>query len=281
MVESEIWPNTLAALSARHIPTALLNARLSTTSARRWRQVLPFARRLFSSFALIWARSQQDAGRLTLLTGHPVAAPGDLKFAAGPLPADPQALAHLQTALAPHPVWTAASLHPGEDAIVTAAHDRLAQRHPGLVTLIVPRHPSRGAAMATAYPMPRRSLNQPPIPGRPYLADTLGELGLFYRLGACALVGGSLIPHGGQNPLEPARLGVPVAMGPHTANFTEACTALRQAGALTDVTGIDDLTAWVDHMLTNPPHGPAASAAAAKWSDLPTQCAQALLALLA
>jgi 3-deoxy-D-manno-octulosonic-acid transferase len=281
-VESEIWPNTLAAARRRGIPLALLNGRLSERSFRHWRRAAGLSRRLFGGFALIWARSEADAARFAALGGAAARAPGDLKFAAAPLPADGAALAALRGAVAGCPVWVAASLHPGE--VVADAHGRLLARHPSLITILVPRHPRRGAAMAAGHALKRRSLGAPPCVGQLYLADTLGELGLFYRLACCAFVGGSLVAHGGQNPLEPARLGCPVAAGPHMENFAQACAALRQAGGLADVTEAAGLADWVDHMLSDPAARFAAAeagrAAAQRWADLPERSARALLALV-
>lgn len=283
-VESEIWPNTIAAAAGRGIPLALLNGRLSARSFRQWRRVRGFARRLFGRFALIWARSAEDAGHFSALGGREVRAPGDLKFAAAPLPADAAALAALRAQLGGAPVWIAASLHPGEDGAIAQAHALVAAALPGVVTILAPRHPSRGGAMAAAYRMPRRSAGEAPRAGQMYLADTLGELGLFYRVAGCAFIGGSLVPHGGQNPLEAARLGCPAAMGPHAENFAQACAVLRAAGALTAVGSGAELAAWVGEMLTDPAaRGRAAAAgvaAAQGWSDLPGRSAAALLALM-
>lgn len=283
-VESEIWPNTLAAAAARDIPLALLNARMSARSFTRWQRAGGFARRQFARFHLIWARSAEDAARFAVLAGHPVSAPGDLKFAAAPLPADAAELAALGALLAATPVLVAASLHPGEDTIIAEAHRRLLVAHPTLITVIIPRHPRRGDAMAAAHAISRRSRADPIRPGTLYLADTLGELGLFYRLARCAFIGGSLVPHGGQNPLEAARLGCPVAIGPHTDNFAQACAVLRDAGALTDVTDAASLADWARAMVDDPTvHAAAAAAgirAAQRWADLPEQYAHALLRML-
>jgi 3-deoxy-D-manno-octulosonic-acid transferase len=127
-------------------------------------------------------------------------------------------------------------------------------------------------------------LGAAPVPGQLYLADTLGELGLFYRLACCALVGGSLVPHGGQNPLEPTRLGCPTAAGPHMENFAQACAVLRAAGALTEVAGAADLAGWVDQMISDPAKrravAEAGRLAAQRWADLPRRSARALLALV-
>jgi 3-deoxy-D-manno-octulosonic-acid transferase len=238
IVESELWPNMLAAAGRRGVPMALINARMSSRSARGWAWVPGFARGLLGRFSLVLAQTEADAARFAALAGRVVPCWGNLKYAAPPLPADPAELARLGAAWEGRPVWLAASTHPGEDEIILAAHRVLAPRHPRLLTVIVPRHPTRGpdiAALAGELPVARRSAGQEAGPGVAiYVADTLGELGLFYRLARVALIGGSLVAHGGQNPLEAARLGCPIIMGPHHFNFSEITARLREAAALVE-----------------------------------------------
>ncbi|HVB68565.1 MAG TPA: glycosyltransferase N-terminal domain-containing protein [Acetobacteraceae bacterium] len=287
-VESEIWPNLLAACAARGIPVALLNARLSPRSFARWRLVPGLARRVLGGFAAVAAQSEADAGRLRRLGAHAVTVPGNLKFAAPELPADPGELARWQAALAGRPVWLAASTHPGEEALVAAAHRALAPAWPGLVTILVPRHPERGAAIAAALAglaVTRRALGEGPPGGGIWLADTMGELGLWYRLAPIALVGRSLLPPGGgQNPLEPARLGCAVAVGPYTGNFAEPVARLAAAEAVTTVADAAALARFVAAMLDDPAARAAMGARAARAArgadDLPARLAQALLGLM-
>lgn len=283
-VESEIWPNTLAECRARHIPAVLLNARMSVRSAARWCNVPGFARELLGSFAWIAAQSDADAARLISLGGHSVASAGNLKFSAEPLPADHRQFERLAGVLMDRPRWLAASTHPGDEQLVVAAHRSLATRHPGLVTAIVPRHPERGAAIAAEFDrLPRRSLGADPAPGI-WIADTLGELGLWYRIFPIVFMGKSFPPGGGQNPLEPARLGCAVAAGPAMQNFADATTALAGAGGLTVVANANDLTDWVDFMLRNPEMrtraGAAARAVADAHAELPARLARQLLEVL-
>lgn len=228
-VDSDLWPNRIFALSRRGVPMALVNARISPRSAQRWAQFAPgLARAMLGRFSLIQPRAGDDAARFAALGAPPMLPPGDLKASAAPLPHDPAALAALRAAC-PGPVFLAASTQPGEEAIVAEAHALLRETHPGLTTIIVPRHPERGAEIAALTGGTRRSLGQAPSPI--HVADTLGELGLFYRLADVALVGGSLVPHGGQNPMEPARLGCPILFGPYTFNFAERTEQLLRAGA--------------------------------------------------
>lgn len=285
-VESELWPNTILEAAARGIPLALVNARMSVRSHARWRRARGLARTILRRFRIVQAQSGRDAGRLAALGARHVEAPGNLKFAAAPLPADDAELAALRDMIGARPVWLAASTHPGEEEQVLHAHRVLAAIRPELLTVIVPRHPERGAevaALAAPFPVTRRALREAPS-GAIWVADTLGELGLFYRLAQVAFVGGSLIPHGGQNPLEAARLGCPVVFGPHTHNFAEAAAALLEAGAAVRVADAAALARAVGDLLDNVSHrdamGAAGATAAARYGELPGQVAQALLALL-
>ncbi len=290
-VESELWPNLIAAASARDIPLALLNGRMSEPSARWWSRAPGLARRVLRAFRLVLAQTEADAARFRAL-GASALCWGNLKYAAPPLPVDAAELDRMRGLLAGRPVWLAASTHPGEEALAIAAHRRLAERHPGLLTVIVPRHPERGteiAALAGDLPVARRSAEQDPDGGTALLvADTLGELGLFYRLARMAFVGGSLVPHGGQNPLEPARLHCPVLAGPHIRNFVEVYDRLDQVSGVAWIDpGTDPAAALaevVNAMLTVPDRGraqaEAAAGVAAEEAGLPERIAAALVPLL-
>ncbi len=287
-VESEVWPNLMAACRRRGVPMMLVNARLSPRSFIHWRLAPRMARSLFAGFACAQAQSEADAERLRRLGTRKVTAPGNLKFAAPPLPVDAAELADLQALLQGRPVWLAASTHPGEEAIAAAVHTGLAATHPGLLTIIVPRHPERGAAIAAGLAgveLARRGLGQaPPASAGLWIGDTMGELGLYFRLAGPVFIGKSLTGEGGQNPLEAARLGRPVAVGPHTGNFRDPVTALRAAGALAEVADAAALTAWVDALLRDPARadamGQAGVAAAARTASLPGEVAATLLGLI-
>jgi 3-deoxy-D-manno-octulosonic-acid transferase len=282
-VESELWPNLIMACHARRIPLLLLNARMSARSLAGWSRAPAAARALLGAFAQVQARSAEDAARLRRLGATRVSAPGDLKFAADPLPFDAAAaaaLSHLG-----RPIWLAASVHPEEAAIILAAHQILAERYADMLTIIAPRHPDKADRFVGTAPTTRRSLGQgAPDCAGVWLVDTLGELGLCYRVAPIVFVGGSLFAHGGQNVLEPARFGCAIAVGPHTENFMVACAALAAAGALARVTDAAGLAAWIADMLEHPDRRAASGAAgqdvAAAWRDLPTQTAATLLAML-
>ena len=289
-VESEIWPTMLAQLHRRNIPVGLINARLSTRSFSRWRLAKPLVRSLFAGFAAVQAQSTGDASRLVAMGAPAARLVGNLKLAAFPLPVDEMALAKLRRQIGTRPCWLAASTHPGEEAIVAAVHGHLRAEFPDLLTVIVPRHPERGEAIVSGLPRPatRRGAEEAPPPigssgGGFYVADTLGELGLFYRVAACAFVGKSLAVGGGQNPLEPARLGCPVAMGPMTANFADAVALLREAGALEVVPDAAALAEFVAAMLRDPARraamGEAGRKAAAGEDELPARVAAMMAGL--
>ena len=280
-VESEIWPNLLGACAKRDIPVMLLNARMSGKSFAQWRRAPGFARAVFGSYAAVQPQSSQDAERLAALGARNLMPAGNLKFAAALLPVDQTALMQVNKMLGDRPVWLAASTHDGEEALIAEAHAQLAATRPSLVTIIVPRHPDRGAALGG----PRRSLGEgPPARGGIWIADTMGELGLFYRRCPIVFVGKSLIaPGGGQNPLEPARLGCAVAMGFNDSNFREAVQILRDAGALHQVGNAAELATWVGLMFDHPAQraamGQAGMAAAAGATDLPGRIAAILAGL--
>ncbi len=237
-VESELWPNMILAAKHVRVPLALVNARMSFRSAERWRRWAPgTVRRILRSFTLIQPQTTADAIRLRELGAPQMLPSGDLKASAPVLPFD---AAELERLRAPGPTFLAASTHPGEEPVVAAAHALLRERFPELRTIIVPRHPERGVEIAADLGAARRSLGE--APGSLYVADTLGELGLFYRLADVALVGGSLVPKGGQNPLEPARLGCPILLGPHTQNFAERTAELLDARAARRVDPPDPAT---------------------------------------
>lgn len=247
--ESDFWPGILSSLHTRHIPTLLINARMSERSCRRWAGLPETARWLLQGFAAVYAQTAQDAERLRRLGVSTVIEAGNLKHAAPPLPVNAGDLADWRRRLDLRPLWLAASTHAGEEKLVAEAHRRMKDRHPDLITLIVPRHPERGTEIAAELAglglrCALRSRNEMPDAQTDiYIADTLGELGLWFRISPIVLMGGSLIPHGGHNPLEPARLGSAVLFGRHMFNFAEVSAALLQAGGAILVQDIEELSA--------------------------------------
>jgi 3-deoxy-D-manno-octulosonic-acid transferase len=234
--ESEIWPNLLREAHRLAIPVGIVNGRMSERSGRIWRRMRGTARSLLAPIALVLAQSEGDAARYASLGARAIRV-GNLKFDVPPLPVDPAARARLATAIGPRPVLAAASTHPGEEAIVIAAFERIRAEKPDSLLILAPRHPARGgeiAALARTRGLETAIRSQGETPSAAsaiYLADTLGELGLVYSLATLAFLGGSLVPIGGHNPIEPAKLGAPVLHGPHVANFRDVFGALDRAGA--------------------------------------------------
>ncbi len=254
-VESELWPNLILETAAHGVPMLLVNARMSERSAARWRRAPHLSRPLLAAFAGVLAQTEADAARFRGLGARNVAVRGNLKNDAPPLPADTQGVAALRQAIGGRPCWAAASTHEGEEETIGEAVSALRRRFPDLLTTLAPRHPERGAAIAETMERhglatARRSANGAIAPSTAvYLVDTLGELGLVYRLADIAFVGGSLEPHGGHNPLEPARLDCAIVAGPHTENFTEAYAALEEADALSRVSDAGALAGAVRALL--------------------------------
>lgn len=256
-IESELWPNMVMETARRKIPMALVNARLSARSFGRWRLAPRSIARLLECFNVILARDAQSAGFLRQLGAKNVICAGDLKQAAEPLPADKIGLALLLAAIGQRPAWLAASTHPGEEAIAVQVHQKLRAQFPALLTLIAPRHANRGAEIAkmlaaNGLRVARRANHELPDGDTDvYLADTMGEMGLIYRAAPIAFTGGSLVPHGGQNPLEPARLGRAILHGPHIANFADIYAAMDNTGASQAVTDSASLSEAVAALLSD------------------------------
>jgi 3-deoxy-D-manno-octulosonic-acid transferase len=267
-VESELWPNLVMETQARKIPLALVNARLSERSFLGWQRARNTAASLLSSFDLVLAQDRATAERLKKLGARDVRLAGSLKADAAVLPADAAKLAALKRAMGARPIFLAASTHPGEEEQVLDAALMVRARHADMLTIIVPRHPERGAqvealARARGLNPERRSTSALPKQNtQVYIADTLGELGLFYRLVPFVFLGGSLVKHGGQNPHEPAQLGVALVTGPHTGNFAESFRAILTAQGEGCVHSAEELAALVLKLLKDPTYAARLGAAA-------------------
>ncbi len=289
-LESELWPNLLGAVARRGIPAALVNARLTQRSAARWAKARAVFSPPFEAFGVALAQSEADAARLRMLgLGH-VATIGNLKHDAPVLGVDDAALAAFEASLAGRARWLAAQVHPVELAAILDARAKLKAQGNDACLVLVPRHAERGAAMreaaaAKGLGATRRALGEAPGAADIHIADTMGELGLFYRAAPIAFVGGSLEPHGGHNPLEPARLGAAIAFGPSMENFTELADDLIAGSAATRVADADGLAAWAASRLADPAlvarEGAAARAFAARGAGTVERVVAALGPVLA
>ncbi|MBS0185874.1 MAG: 3-deoxy-D-manno-octulosonic acid transferase [Proteobacteria bacterium] len=257
-LESELWPGFLFELHAKKIPCILVNARLSRRSFQKWQRFSPVVRFLLSQFSLCLAQSSDMAFRLRKLGARTVRMPGNLKFSSPPLPLNPNDFAHLKALISDRPVWCAASTHIGEEELIADVHKQLRTFFPTLLTIIVPRHPERGESIEASLKnqgfMTARRQDRKRLVHKVeiYIADTVGELGLFYRLCPFVFIGGSLVPKGGHNPIEPALLGCALIWGPHMENFQEIANKFLSHNAACQVKNIKELFDKVLHFFQNP-----------------------------
>jgi 3-deoxy-D-manno-octulosonic-acid transferase len=234
-VESDLWPNLIITAKQRAIPLILVNGRVSERSFNRWRIVPATIAALLRRFDLCLAQSAAHAARYRDLGAPRITTTGNLKLDVPEPPADAVALAALQSAIGDRPTIAAASTHAGEETALIEAHRRLRNTFPRLLTIIAPRHPDRGPGIveiANAAGLSTGLRSRGYLPGPTddiYVVDTMGELGLVYRLAPIVFVGGSLASHGGQNPIEPIKLGAAILHGPHVWNFSEIYEALDAA----------------------------------------------------
>jgi 3-deoxy-D-manno-octulosonic-acid transferase len=267
-VESDLWPNLIMSCARRGVPLILVNGRVSERSFKRWRLVSGSIAALLRCFDLCLAQSAAHAGRYRDLGAPRVATTGNLKLDVPEPPADAEKLAALQATTAGRVVIAGASTHAGEETLLIEAHRRLRGSFPRLLTIVVPRHPERGPgileiAHAADLQARLRSRGELPAPDTDiYVADTLGELGLVYRLAPIVFVGGSLASHGGQNPIEPIKLGAAILHGPHVWNFAEIYAALDKAHGAEPVSDVGRLAVRVGALLKDADERAAVVAAA-------------------
>ncbi len=285
--ESEFWPNLITRCAGRGVPMILLNGRVSPRSYKGWRRFPGFIRALLSGFSLCLGQTRTDSDRLAGLGAGRVKSVGNLKYAAPPLPVEEAALDRLSRQIGDRPCWLASSTHAGEEETAGRVHAALKVRHPGLLTLIVPRHPGRGLDIARALTdvglnVALRSTKGEIEPATDvYVADTLGELGLFYRLAPVVFIGKSLLPLGGQNPLEAARLGCAIVFGPHMDNFAEIADAFKDRRAALEVADEAALGEAVSRLLASPDERARLSAAALAVAEDQSGVLDAVMAELA
>jgi 3-deoxy-D-manno-octulosonic-acid transferase len=273
-VESDLWPNMIMGAARRGIPLIVVNGRLSERSFERWRYLPDTIEALLKRLDLCLVRTTVDAERFAALGAPRITTTGNLKLDVPPLPVDQGKLARLTAALAGRPVIAAASTHLGEETAVIDTQRRLKATFHGLLTILVPRHPERGASIASeiaaaGLTSALRSRDQLPHAGTDiYIVDTVGELGLIYRVAPIVFMGGSLIPHGGQNPIEPAKFGAAILHGPHVSNFADIYAALDRAKGAELVPNADRLPVRVGAWLKDGEERARVSAAAKTTVDL-------------
>ncbi|WP_223630628.1 lipid IV(A) 3-deoxy-D-manno-octulosonic acid transferase [Pseudomonas atacamensis] len=262
IMETELWPNHIHQCAKRGIPVALANGRLSQRSAKGYGRFSKLTAPMLAEMSLLAVQTEAEAQRFRDLGARPetVEVTGSIKF---DLTIDPQLLQRAadlrsQWQAQDRPVWIAASTHEGEDEVVLDAHRRLLANHPDALLILVPRHPERFNSVfelcqREGFATVRRSTGaNVDAQTRVLLGDTMGELLFLYALADSAFVGGSLVPNGGHNLLEPAALAKPVLSGPHLFNFLDIAAQLREAGALAEVDDAEGLAVEVQRLFELP-----------------------------
>lgn len=258
VMETELWPNMITALNKRKIPLVIANARLSERSAKGYKKLGSFTRRLMSRITLIAAQNEEDAGRFLELGAKrsQLTVTGSIKFDISVTPELAARAITLRRQWAPHrKVWIATSTHDGEESIILDAHRQLLAKFPNLLLILVPRHPERfkdakELVQKGGFSFTLRSSGEIPSGStQVVIGDSMGELMMLYGIADLAFVGGSLVERGGHNPLEPAAHAIPVLMGPHIFNFKDICAKLQQADGLITVTDAQSLANEISTLL--------------------------------
>lgn len=277
-IESEFWPNLITETADRNIPLALVNGRISRKSFSNWRHMPAFIRNIVGRFQLCLAQTDDEAERFRTLGARRVDCVGNLKFSAAPLPFEEPELVELCAAVGGRPRWLAANTHRGEETLVIETHAVCRQTHKDALNILVPRHPERGGEIrslleAAGMRVSQRSKGEPIDETIDvYLADTLGELGLFYRLSDIVFIGGTIAygggaSHGGHNPMEAAQLNCAILHGPDMTNQEMTAMALARARAVRTITDAETLARSVLALWQNPAEANALAAAARAVAD--------------
>ena len=256
--ESEFWPGMLSTIKRRNIPLILINGRISNKSFKRWQQFDFVIKEILDCFTACLGQSEEDAYRLRALGAKDAMCLGNLKYAGLPIPVEEEKKKEIQDEIGERPVWLVSSTHSDEEAKIGRYLKELSAKHEGLLTIIAPRHPTRGVEirdiLQDKYQLKTalRSANEKIQPETEvYIADTIGEMGIWYELCPIVFIGGSLIPHGGQNFMEPSRCRDAVIVGPHMHNFTDAMNRAKRADGIIQVDETVDLIDMVDQLLSN------------------------------
>lgn len=292
LMETEIWPNLILRSRAQHVPVLLINARMSARSAKRYARFDRLIRPVLGALTAVGAQTPEDAERLTSLGAPPVSVTGNLKFDVRIDPLLETLGKQWRTdilAQQSRPIWLAASTREGEEALILAAHRNLCtllpNQHPLLV--LVPRHPQRFNDVATlvareGFSLKCRSESLPDHKTDVWLGDSMGEMVAYYSLADVAVIGGSLLPFGGQNLIEAAACGTPLIIGPHTYNFSAAAHAAEEIGAATRIDSAtpETLANALLEFINNPTQHQASTEATARFVSSATGATGKLLALI-
>ena len=254
LMETEIWPNLLAACQQRRVPMFLVNARLSAKSLRGYRRLLALIQPAMQSLAGVAAQTAADAERLRCIGAASIHVTGNLKFDVVPDTEKRKLGAEWRCLLGDRPVWLAASTREGEEALILEAFSRM--NFPDLLLLLVPRHPQRFGDVVQMIEecqlafCQRSKGRMPTLETRVWLGDSMGEMHAYFTVADIALIGGTLLPFGGQNLIEAAACGCPVLVGPYTYNFAQATEDALACGAARRIDDVLAAAAAVENLLT-------------------------------
>lgn len=255
--ESEFWPAVLTSIKRKNIPLILINGRISNKTFKRWQQFDFVCKEILSCFTMCLGQSEEDAYRLRVLGAKETTCLGNLKYAGLPLPIDEKNKKEILKQIGDRKLWLASSTHDDEEIRLAKVHKRLKEKYTDLLTIIVPRHPNRGQEVADEIKKLElssalRSKGEKITPSTDiYIADTIGEVGLWYDIAKIVFIGGSLIPHGGQNFIEPSRVRDAVIVGPHMHNFTDAMSRAKKADAVMQISDTLELQELLEQLFDN------------------------------
>ncbi len=255
--ESDLWPALLSGIKRKNIPLILVNGRISNKSFKRWQQFDFISKELLGCFTYCLGQSEEDAYRLRVLGAKDSMCLGNLKYAGINPPVDADKKAEILEQIEGRPLWAVSSTHSDEELKIGKFLKRVIEKVPGLMTIIAPRHPNRGPeiqaqlnelGLKTALRSKGEKISKTTDV---YIADTIGEVGIWYDMAPIVFIGGSLIPHGGQNFMEPSRFRDAVLVGPHMHNFTDAMNRAKKADAVIQVNDVVELEEALLQLLTN------------------------------
>lgn len=255
--ESDLWPALLSGIKRKNIPLILVNGRISNKSFKRWQQFDFISKELLGCFTYCLGQSEEDAYRLRVLGAKDSMCLGNLKYAGINPPVDADKKAEILEQIESRPLWAVSSTHSDEELKIGKFLKRVIEKVPGLITIMAPRHPNRGPeiqeqlnelGLKTALRSKGEKISKTTDV---YIADTIGEVGIWYDMAPIVFIGGSLIPHGGQNFMEPSRFRDAVLVGPHMHNFTDAMNRAKKADAVIQVNDVVELEEALLQLLTN------------------------------
>ena len=251
-IESEIWPNMLMNIKKQSLPLILLNARITKKSYNKWNMIPSTSKMLFSGFNICFSQNQETIKYLKSLGSKKIKFLGNLKYSESKTQKKNNLDNNLKNTFSSKKIWCAASTHNTEERICALAHKKLKKKYRNLLTIIIPRHTQRTNSIISeiedlGLKVQTRSINNKLSKNTEiYLVDTYGETKSFYKICKTVFLGGSLINHGGQNPLEPARLGCKILHGPYVQNFTEVYKLLERNNLSSKFHNIDQLAMLAD-----------------------------------